>query len=58
MEIFKMKKILSILIIGLTILFLLSFIPTNTLDQEVSVGGDDGYLTLVPAAPPKTPPKK
>jgi hypothetical protein len=54
-----MKKILSILVIGLTILFILSFIPSTTLDQEVSVGSDDGYLTLVPAAPPKmTPPTK
>jgi len=51
-----MKKVLSILVIGLTILFLLSFIPSNTLDQEVSITGDDGYLTLVPAKPPKTKP--
>jgi len=51
-----MKKVLSILVIGLTILFFLSFIPSNTIDQEVSIGSDDGYLTLVPAKPPKTKP--
>ena len=58
MEINKMKKILSILVIGLAILLLLSFMPSNTLDNEISMGSDDGYLTLVPAKPPQTPPKK
>ena len=53
-----MKKILSILLIGLAILLLLSFMPSNTLDQNTSMGDDDGYLTLVPAKPPKTPPKR
>ena len=53
-----MKKVLSILVIGLTILFLLAFIPSNTLDQQAAVGSDDEYLTLVPAKPPKTPPTK
>ena len=53
-----MKKILSMLIIGLAILLLLSFLPSNTLDNEISAGSDDGYLTLVPAKPPSNPPKK
>ena len=53
-----MKKIISILVIGITILFLLSFIPSNTIDQDASLGSDDGYLTLVPAKPPKMPPGK
>jgi hypothetical protein len=53
-----MKKVLSLLVIGLAILFLLSFLPSNTLDHEITVGSDNGYLTLVPAAPPKTPPIK
>jgi len=53
-----MKKILSILLIGLSILLLLSFMPSNTINNDVSMGSDDGYLTLVPAKPPKTPPTK
>jgi hypothetical protein len=46
------------LIIGLAILLLLSFMPSNTLDNEISAGTDGGYLTLVPAKPPGNPPKK
>jgi hypothetical protein len=53
-----MKKILSLLVIGLAILFLLSFIPSNTLDQDISLGGGDNFALTVPAAPPKTPPRK
>jgi len=53
-----MKKVLSILAIGLTILFILSFIPSNTQDQEISLKNNSGYLTLVPAAPPSRPPVK
>ena len=53
-----MKKILSILVIGLVILFIMSFIPSNTLDQDVSLGSSDNFALTVPAAPPKTPPKK
>jgi len=53
-----MKKVLSILVIGLAILLLLSFMPSNTLDNETSAGTDSGYLTLVPAKPPASPPKK
>jgi hypothetical protein len=52
-----MKKILSILIIGLSILLLLSFMPTNTLDNIVVDENQENYLTLVPAVPAK-PPKK
>ena len=53
-----MKKVLSILVIGIVILFLLSFVPSNVLDQEASITNNDGYLTLVPAAPPTRPPIK
>jgi len=53
-----MKKVLTVLVVGLSILLLLSFMPSNTLDNEISLGSDDGYLTLVPAKPPQTPPKK
>ena len=53
-----MKKVLSIVVIGLVILFLLSFVPSNTVNDESSFVNDDNYLTLVPAKPPKTPPVK
>jgi hypothetical protein len=53
-----MKKIMSILIVGLGILLLLSFMPSNVLQEELSSGGDSSYLTLVPAKPPSKPPKK
>jgi hypothetical protein len=53
-----MKKLLIGLVVSLAILILLSFMPSNTIDQDTSLGDDDGYLTLVPAKPPKTPPKR
>ena len=53
-----MKKVLTVLVVGLSILLLLSFMPSNTLASEISLGSDDGYLTLVPAKPPQNPPKK
>jgi len=55
MENVKMKKILSVLIIGLAILLLLSFMPSNTVDQSASNANGDSYLTMVPAKPPKPP---
>jgi len=53
-----MKKVLSILIIGLAILFILSFIPSNTVNQDVSIVSNDNFALTIPAAPPKTPPRK
>jgi hypothetical protein len=53
-----MKKLLIGLVLGLSILLLLSFMPSNTLDQEIVNGGDSSYLTLVPAKPPSRPPQK
>jgi hypothetical protein len=53
-----MKKLLIATILGLTILLLLSFMPSNTLDDEITNGTDNNYLTLVPAKPPASPPKK
>ena len=53
-----MKKLMCILIIGLGVLLLLSFMPSNILQEEISSGGDSSYLTLVPAKPPARPPKK
>jgi hypothetical protein len=53
-----MKKILSLVLIGLAILLLLSFIPSKTIENDITLVSDDAYLTLVPAAPPKTPPIK
>jgi hypothetical protein len=32
--------------------------PSNTLDNEITSGTDNNYLTLVPAKPPASPPKK
>jgi hypothetical protein len=57
MEINIMKRILSILIIGLAILFLLSFIPSNTLINDNLLGSEDSYAITVPAKPPKPPQK-
>jgi hypothetical protein len=53
-----MKKIIGLLIVGLTVLLLLSFMPSNTLNQEITSGSDNSYLTLVPAKPPVRPPQK
>ena len=53
-----MKKILSIILVGIGLLILLAFMPSNTLENEVTVDSDNNYLTLVPAKPPATPPKK
>jgi len=50
-----MKKLLSVLIIGMAILLLLSFMPSNTVDQSTSNASGDSYLTMVPAKPPKPP---
>jgi len=50
-----MKKLLSVLIIGMAILLLLSFMPSNTIDQSTSNTSGDSYLTMVPAKPPKPP---
>jgi hypothetical protein len=52
-----MKKIVSLLIIGLSILLLLSFMPTNTIDNIVIDDNQEKYLTLVPAVPAKPPTK-
>ena len=53
-----MKKLLSILVIGLTVLFLLSFIPSNTMDEDATLGSNDSFALTVAAKPPKTPPRK
>ena len=53
-----MKKLISLLIVSVVVLFLLSIIPSNVLDQNASITNNDGYLTLVPAAPPPRPPIK
>jgi len=53
-----MKKLLCILVMGITILFLLSFIPNNTKNNDVPLVGSDNFALTVPAAPPKTPPRK
>jgi hypothetical protein len=52
-----MKKLLSILVIGLTVLYLLSFLPTNSIVNEDILNNGDDYAISVPAKPP-TPPKK
>lgn len=57
LEIKIMKKVLSILIIGVAILFLLSFIPSNTTVSDKLIGDGDSYALTVPAKPPKPPQK-
>jgi hypothetical protein len=52
-----MKKIISILVISLAILFLLSFIPSNTIVDNNVLGNGDSYAISVPAKPPKPPQK-
>jgi hypothetical protein len=52
-----MKKLLAVVTIGLAVLLLLSFMPSNTLDTLVIDENEESYLTLVPAVPAK-PPKK
>jgi hypothetical protein len=52
-----MKKILSILVIGITVLYLLSFLPTNSAVNNDVLENGDNYAISVPAKPP-TPPKK
>ena len=53
-----MKKVLSILVIGVVILFLLSFVRSSTLNQDVSLTSSNDFALTVPAAPPKSPPIK
>jgi len=50
-----MKKMLTVVVIGLALLLLLSFMPSNTIDQSTSNASGDSYLTMVPAKPPKPP---
>jgi hypothetical protein len=52
-----MKKVLTVLVVGLAILFLLSFVPSNTLVSENLLGNGDSYAITVPAKPPKPPQK-
>jgi hypothetical protein len=51
-----MKKLLTLLAIGLAVLLLLSFIPSNSIESEISNNSEDGYLTLVPVKPPQNKP--
>ena len=53
-----MKKILVLLLIGVALLISLSFVPSNVINYVQSDENTDSYLTLVPAKPPATPPKK
>jgi hypothetical protein len=52
-----MKKLLAVVTIGLAILMLLSFMPSNTQDNIVVDDNQEKYLTLVPAVPAKPPTK-
>jgi hypothetical protein len=53
-----MKKIVSILCVGIIVLLILSIIPSNSIEDKASVENDKEYLTLVPVKPPASPPKK
>jgi hypothetical protein len=52
-----MKKLLILLVLGLTILLFLSFIPSNTIVDNNVLGNGDSYAISVPAKPPKPPQK-
>ena len=51
-----MKKIITLLTVGLAVLLLLSFIPTNSIDCEISTDSENSYSTLVPVKPPQNKP--
>ena len=50
-----MKKIISILVLGLALFLLLSYFPSNTLVSDNALGDGDNYAISVPAKPPKPP---
>lgn len=50
-----MKKVLTGLVIGLVVLFLLSFVPSNTIVDDSLIEDGDSYALTVPAKPPKPP---
>jgi hypothetical protein len=52
-----MKKVI-LLIVGVALLLFLSFMPNNTIEDEITTENDKDYLTLVPVKPPASPPKK
>jgi len=55
MENSKMKKIISILVLGLALFLLLSYFPSNTFVNDNTLGEGDNYAISVPAKPPKPP---
>jgi hypothetical protein len=52
-----MKKLLILIVLGLTMLLLLTFVPSNTLVDDNILGSGDSYAISVPAKPPKPPQK-
>jgi len=49
------NKKITLIVLGLAILLLLSFLPSNTSYSENVLGTSDNYAISVPAKPPKPP---
>ncbi len=53
-----MKKSLITIIAGLALLSLLLMLPVDVLENESTLNGGEQYSSIVPAKPPKVPPKE
>ena len=54
----KMKKIILIIMAASLVLMYLLILPTNILDIESTLSEGNQYSSIVPAKPPKVPPKE
>ena len=53
-----MKKMISIIIVGIVILVVLFSIPSNAVDQDKMLGSKSEYAAIPPFEKPPLPPKK
>ena len=53
-----MKKIIITILLGLALLSFLFMFPTMTLTVNENFSNGDQYSSIVPAKPPKVPPKE
>ncbi len=53
-----MKKVILVIIAASLLLMYLLILPTNTLDIEGALSEGEQYSSIVPAKPPKVPPKE
>jgi hypothetical protein len=55
---FEMKKVISIIIVGIVILVVLFSIPSNAIDQSNVLDSKSEYAAIPPFEKPELPPKK